>query len=1121
MLFGLCVSTCLSATCGVNRVQVSDASDRDGSPLDVGFAKLGTLAPRSAGEVGPSNWTIGCEVLDRDFANFWEYCDFIESLGIRTVRLQAGWAKCEPKPGEWNFGWLDKIVDYLRAKGLDIILETSYGNPVYPGAGSWDLSGGIPTTEDGLKAWDNWIDVLSRHFADRVAYWAMWNEPDNNRKVNTPARVAAFNLRTAKIIRRNCPQAKLQGLSLGGNDPEYFEECLKELAKENAVDLFDTYIYHGYELAPEMSYPKVEVKRRILGRFSKKARLRQGENGCPSEMIDFFALWNNPWTEFTQAKWDLRRMLGDLGHGYESAVYTMSDFRHRGEKIRSPNNKGLVRANANRETIGLKRAYYAVQNTAGLFDGLTVLDSSNAATNTDITVAFYSYRKTTPDGRAYPLFTFWTQGHMEPQQEWTKVKPSGLVLDRPSDSFATRPMVIEYRGAPLEEPVWIDLLTGCVYEFPKNRMLTHSAGVTFVEVPVYDSPVVLTERAAVRLAGERPLAAGAETVSFRVRVTCTDEGERVKGERVKGERVRGERVKVDVRRYAPVENGRVLFRWPKDEIPRNATCVEVIPDFASARKGEDGYFVMPQGGGCYGRFRADEGRFAMTKNWFPITAFGMKTPRKTFVAMPTGMRWNFNPVVSVTNGVYTMSCRFDMDVATAYEDPAIEFRFLTGDDANYSGMGRAVRAKRLADGEMKPLRERAKTNPVLAWAVGTPVIRIRNCWKDFRAHGLPEQNVFDEPPVDVYCTFDRVKEVARAIRSVGVEKADLCLVGWNYRGHDGRYPQVFPVEPLLGGEAKLREAIDYVKNEIGWQITGHVNYRDAYLIADSFDFEYCQDRYPDGTRDDRHLEPWSGGAVYRICPRRAYEKFALKHTAMMKSLGFSGLGYLDVTTSRPLFPCRDERHPLDNAQRRVWENAILDLQTSHFGGCSSEGGYDFAIGHIDSGLTICYEDPFNEGRKKWNPLVDGRIPFWQIAYHGVVMSNPFRNTWNAAKNPDKRVLLKTVEYGARPVFYIYGGWNLPERACWDIKCRTDEELADCVKTIRAGVDEYNRRAVLEWEYMEDHCEIAKGVFRILYSNGASVYVNYNDSAVTVDGVTIGPLASVVRNAGGVACGTVK
>ena len=576
-------------------------------------------------------------------------------------------------------------------------------------------------------------------------------------------------------------------------------------------------------------------------------------------------------------------------------------------------------------------------------------------------------------------------------------------------------------------------------------------------------------------------------------------------------RGKSERMRLTV----PVKDGVALFRWPRAAIPSDATCVEVIPDFATATKGEEGYFVMPDGGGCYGTFRAESGRLALSKNWFPITAFGMKTPRRTFVAMPTGMRWNFNPVVDVKGGVYTMSCRFDMDVATAYEDPAITFRFLTGEDANYSGMGRAVRAKRLADGEMKPLKERAKTNPTLAWAVGTPIVRIRHCWKDFRKVALPEQNLVDEPPVDVYCTFDRAKELARALRAAGVAKADLCLVGWNYRGHDGRYPQVFPVEPLLGGEAKLRELIRCVREELGWQIVGHMNYRDAYLISDLFDFEYCQDRLPDGTRDARHLEPWSGGAVYRICPQRAYERFALRHTAMMKSLGFSGLGYLDVTTSRPLFPCRDARHPLNNAERRVWENAIFDLQTRAFGGCSSEGGYDFALGHYDSALTISFAPAFNEpkkpgGKLPWHPLVDGRVPFWQIAYHGVVMSAPFRTVWNAVKNPDRRQLLKSIEYGGRPVFYVYGGWNLPDRAHWDIRCRTDAELADCVQTIKAGTDEYNRRAALEWEYMDDHRELQPGVFRVTYSNGARIYVNYNATPVAVDGLTLPALDALIR-----------
>ena len=158
-----------------------------------------------------------------------------------------------------------------------------------------------------------------------------------------------------------------------------------------------------------------------------------------------------------------------------------------------------MRANANRETIGIKRAYYAVQNVAGLFDSSVERDLSNSATNTDVTVSFYAYRKTGSDGRLRPLFVFWTHGHMAPKSDWTKVKPDDLVLDRPSDSFATRPIVIDWRGAAFENPVWVDLLTGRVYAFAQEDMLVHSAGVTFVNVPVYDSPCVLTERAALNI----------------------------------------------------------------------------------------------------------------------------------------------------------------------------------------------------------------------------------------------------------------------------------------------------------------------------------------------------------------------------------------------------------------------------------------------------------------------------------------------------------------------------------------------------------------------------------------------------------------------------------------------
>ena len=52
-----------------------------------------TLVPRTCPDPNDDQWMIGCEVLDRDFARFSAYKDYLPKLGIRTIRLQGGWAK--------------------------------------------------------------------------------------------------------------------------------------------------------------------------------------------------------------------------------------------------------------------------------------------------------------------------------------------------------------------------------------------------------------------------------------------------------------------------------------------------------------------------------------------------------------------------------------------------------------------------------------------------------------------------------------------------------------------------------------------------------------------------------------------------------------------------------------------------------------------------------------------------------------------------------------------------------------------------------------------------------------------------------------------------------------------
>ena len=468
--------------------------DRVITPLSVPFKYIGSIRPRSVSEIKASNWTIGCEGLDRDFDSFEKFREYISPLGIKTIRLQAGWAKCEKEPGKYDFAWLDSIVDYACTNGINILLETGYGNPAYNGGGGHYLGGSFPTSEVAIAAWDRWVDAMSRRYKGKVCDWAMWNEPDigiellpdgrrRKAKRKSQAEIAAFNVRTARIIKRNIPDARIGGLSLANNDAGLLDECLKEMGTD--VNLFTWIIYHGYCMNPDASYEEVERQREVLLRYSKTCRLRQGENGCPSGWMTRSALSMWPWSEWSQAKWNMRRMLGDLGHDVESAVFTLSG-------VSGGENKSLLRRDKDNVVVDIKIAYYAVQNVASVFDCELQRRTKNLSiSNGDRTIALYEYRRRGKDG--LPVYVFWEHGFLDRFD--AKTNPQC-----PSDSFQTRPALFSLRR-PLKEPVWVDMLTGKAYEFPRRNVIpVGDDGECLCKmVPVYDSPCLLAERAALDL----------------------------------------------------------------------------------------------------------------------------------------------------------------------------------------------------------------------------------------------------------------------------------------------------------------------------------------------------------------------------------------------------------------------------------------------------------------------------------------------------------------------------------------------------------------------------------------------------------------------------------------------
>lgn len=528
------------------------------------------------------------------------------------------------------------------------------------------------------------------------------------------------------------------------------------------------------------------------------------------------------------------------------------------------------------------------------------------------------------------------------------------------------------------------------------------------------------------------------------------------------------------------------------EIPSDVERLELTPDFARAKVGDDGYFILPNGAMTKFLDRKD-GRVEIKRGHMAFV--GSKTPAGAYASIVKSMPYFFSAKNVKKGDSYTQTVFFDFKHLKPYADVLIDYVKLEGGDANYSGMARAYRKYKLESGAVRPLSEKIKEKPALEYCVYAPEIRVRQGWKPAPPKVI-HQTLENEPEMKVVVTFDRVGDIVRELKRQGVDKAEICLVGWNKSGHDGRYPQMFPVEPKLGGEAKLRELI---KNTLadGYQITCHTNSTDAYEIADVWSEEYIIKK-PDGSLQ-KNPTPWSGGEMYDVCWKRAYERFGEHDLAKVADLGFKGMHYIDVSTCVPARECFDPRHPTTPEEASAYMNKIFEYCNKTFGGSMSEGGYDHGFSVVDSVLYVS----FALGRDKLYSYWDDLVPIWQIVYHGIVLYNPGPYTINHSIK-DAKTRLKFVEFGGRPSFYFHSKFR--DSGNWmgndDITCETDEKLVHDVSKIKEAYDEYKKLARLQLQFMESHEQIADGVYSTVYSDGTEIVSNYSDKPFAHKGVSV-------------------
>lgn len=132
--------------------------------------------------------------------SMWEAdASLMAETGVKVVRLaEFAWSRLEPREGEYDFSWLDEVIELFASKGIDVVLCTptncpplwlyeKYPDAIQTGRDGRKIAIGIRghrcyNNPDFLMLSDRIIELLSDRYKDNkaVVAWQIDNELEAN-----------------------------------------------------------------------------------------------------------------------------------------------------------------------------------------------------------------------------------------------------------------------------------------------------------------------------------------------------------------------------------------------------------------------------------------------------------------------------------------------------------------------------------------------------------------------------------------------------------------------------------------------------------------------------------------------------------------------------------------------------------------------------------------------------------------------------------------------------------------------------------------------------------------------------------------------------------------------------
>lgn len=457
------------------------------------LTKTGTVHPKKSVDIKKSRIGLGFEKLDRDVFDPEKCYEFVANSGVKWARLQSGWQRTEREKGVYHFEWLDSIVDNMLRIGVKPWLCLCYGNDLYtePAKKVFGAVGCPPIfSEEEKEAWVRYVKATVEHFKGRIEDYEVWNEPDGKwcwKHGPNGTELGEFTIATAKACKETDPECRVIGMSAYSFQQDY----LDAVAATGAFDYMDAITYHGYEIHEEQYIARYYEYKDFLKKLGRDIPIIQGESGTQSRSDGAGALRGGAWTPLKQAKFLLRHLLSDINCGVEFASYFSCM-----DMIEALN--GTVGDLASYLDYGYFGVIGADFDETGKATGEYTPKMSYKALQTLSSLLCEEYEVVTPDIQDEAQESIRLQGNDNPLKDvltvgFRKANGSAIAYWIPKNILTeTIETTISIRVHEEGEIRLIDLLTGDIYSMPETMIQKAENGVVLVNLPVTDSPLMLT-----------------------------------------------------------------------------------------------------------------------------------------------------------------------------------------------------------------------------------------------------------------------------------------------------------------------------------------------------------------------------------------------------------------------------------------------------------------------------------------------------------------------------------------------------------------------------------------------------------------------------------------------------